>query len=321
MNPMFRMVALALPMVLLAACGGVSDGGDNYSAAIPAVNQSFPYPVDTATARTTAGGDIPTVRTSTQLSSIADGISRAANTLLATDFALYTGATLTEHDTTCSGGRCTASVAMSGETSEVELNITAPTFGNHPGYSFVASPVMTKRGVQTVQAVSRSPAQETRRTQLTYAGWLDGSIFGISTLRSERGEQVINRIGTGISVGSVSGSNPTGTGAARWEGLMIGGTKEGVAHVIQGDAVIDIDNLMEPDVDIRFSSTFNLNTGEFIRDMTWTDLDVTDGRFSSTDNGEIEGSFYGTTHQEVGGVFDRAGFVGGFGAERVQVPQ
>lgn len=321
MNSIFRVACLVFPIILLVACSGSGnsganigdDGRDNFSPTTPTVSRS--YPLNSASARTVVDGDIPTSRTSAQISKIAADISTEADTLMVTDLALSTATGFTEHTTTCSAGGCTASGVISGENSVIELGITAPTFGNHPGFSYSAQPVMTKGGVETVQAVSRSLAEGTQRTHVTYAGWLDGSIFGISDLRFEEDGEEIMRYGAGFSAGNDSGTNPAGTGSATWNGLMIGGTKQ-ADHVIQGDATIDIDDLASPDVDIIFSNVRNLNTGLNIADMIWTDLAVTNGRFNSTANGEIEGTFYGTTHQEVGGIFNRAEIIGGFGAVR-----
>ena len=43
----------------------------------------------------------------------------------------------------------------------------------------------------------------------------------------------------------------------------------------------------------------------------------TNGKFESA-NGDIKGGFYGTNHGEVGGVFNRDGIIGAFGASRRQ---
>lgn len=322
MDSIFRLACLVLPMILLVACGGSGnsganigdDGIGNFSAATPVVNRSYPF--NSASARSLADGDIPTRRTSAQLDTIARDILDQADTMLATDLAVSTPQGHTDFETTCADGLCTAQVVISGVASEVQAGLAAPAFGNFPDFSYSARPVMTRRGVETVQATSAGISEESQRTQLTYAGWLDGSIFGLADAHFDPGGEMDRRIALGFSVGRVSGSNPAGTGSATWNGLMIAGTKQ-ADHVIQGDATIDIDDLASPDVDILFSNIWNLNTGGSVSDMIWNDLVVIGGRFNSTANGEIEGSFYGTTHQEVGGVFDRAGFIGGFGADRL----
>ena len=49
--------------------------------------------------------------------------------------------------------------------------------------------------------------------------------------------------------------------------------------------------------------------------MNWEQLTPTNGMFES-ENGEIEGVFYGAGHTEVGGIFDKNDIVGAFGAAR-----
>ena len=49
----------------------------------------------------------------------------------------------------------------------------------------------------------------------------------------------------------------------------------------------------------------------------WANLPLMNGGFStSSQSGSIEGTFYGSTHDEVGGIFDRNDIVGAFGAAR-----
>lgn len=59
----------------------------------------------------------------------------------------------------------------------------------------------------------------------------------------------------------------------------------------------------------------------YVRDMSWEDLDVTNGAFRYTggtflDPDTIEGKFYGDQHQGVAGIFERDGTKGVFGALR-----
>ena len=51
--------------------------------------------------------------------------------------------------------------------------------------------------------------------------------------------------------------------------------------------------------------------------MRWAGIPVARGAFEASGaSGSIEGRFYGGNHGEVGGVFERNGIVGAFGAER-----
>ena len=51
--------------------------------------------------------------------------------------------------------------------------------------------------------------------------------------------------------------------------------------------------------------------------MAWDNLPVRNGAFrAGTDSNSIQGRFYGSRHQEVGGVFERNRISGSFGATR-----
>ena len=151
------------------------------------------------------------------------------------------------------------------------------------------------------------------------------------------------------SSGRFAGENPTGLGSATWTGVMTGvdvkRSKPGTTHWVLGDAKIDIDDLSDPDVDVAFTGIRDLASGAAGSDMTWSNLTLTTGGFSDgefsihdynggvvveptldgspsepsqteTQEETIRGMFYGPSHQEVGGVFDRDGLTGAFGAKR-----
>ena len=112
--------------------------------------------------------------------------------------------------------------------------------------------------------------------------------------------------------------------SATWNGMMVGAITSGADNndIVQGDAMIGIDNFSSENVDVVFSEIINLNTGNMVEDgtMTWTGLTLTSGAFDDKDenapNGFIKGRFYGATHGKVGGVFERDDIVGAFGATR-----
>lgn len=181
--------------------------------------------------------------------------------------------------------------------------------------------------------------------------WVDKNLscYGPSTSscdESSLGELSSLEIWSGSS-GRFSGDNPTGTGSAAWTGVMTGvdvrQSRPGSTLRVLGDARIDIDDLSDPDVDVAFTGIRELASGTARTDMTWTDLALTnggfsDGNFSISDGSisvpplpsdgspppsapptppeTIRGMFYGSAHQEVGGVFDRDGITGAFGAKR-----
>ena len=85
---------------------------------------------------------------------------------------------------------------------------------------------------------------------------------------------------------------------------------------ISGDAEIAIDDLAAPDVDVALTGMTDTGGGA-VSDMRWDGISVARGAFEASDmNGSIEGRFYGAGHNEAGGVFQRNGIVGAFGATR-----
>ena len=88
-------------------------------------------------------------------------------------------------------------------------------------------------------------------------------------------------------------------------------------NLIQGNAEITIADFADPQVDIAFTQVFDLINQTQRGDMTWTGIQVTAGGFSSgSDQNSIQGRFYGSDHEEVGGIFERNQILGAFGASR-----
>ncbi len=88
------------------------------------------------------------------------------------------------------------------------------------------------------------------------------------------------------------------------------------ARRLEGDAAIGIDDLARPEADIAFTGIVDAAGGSRA-DMRWEDISVARGGFEASDGGgSIEGRFYGSDREEVGGIFDRSGIVGAFGAAK-----
>ncbi len=120
---------------------------------------------------------------------------------------------------------------------------------------------------------------------------------------------------TAVSFGAWPETNPTGIGRAVWQGSVVG--LDGTSGLrIEGDAELAIDDLAAPDVDVALTGMTDTGGGE-VSDMRWEGISVAQGAFEASDmNGSIEGRFYGAGHNEAGGVFQRNGIVGAFGATR-----
>lgn len=68
-------------------------------------------------------------------------------------------------------------------------------------------------------------------------------------------------------------------------------------------------------VDVDFTNVHDLDTGGMRDPMSRDDIAVEGGAFETGSNGDrIEGRFYGSDHEEVGGVFERDQVLGAFGA-------
>ena len=110
--------------------------------------------------------------------------------------------------------------------------------------------------------------------------------------------------------------NPTGFGTAAWTG-KVRGYETGARTFgtpVEGDAEVTMDLGRSLDaVDVDFT---NFTRGH--RNMSWSDVAVRSGRFSSSVFGgvTIEGRFYGDGHAGVAGTFEKVGLKGVFGAVR-----
>ena len=116
-----------------------------------------------------------------------------------------------------------------------------------------------------------------------------------------------------VSFGAWPETSPAGIGGAVWRGSMVG--MDG-GQRLEGDAAIGIDDLARPEADIAFTGIVYAAGGSRA-DMRWEDISVARGAFEASDaGGSIEGRFYGSDREEVGGIFERSGIVGAFGATR-----
>ena len=118
-----------------------------------------------------------------------------------------------------------------------------------------------------------------------------------------------------VSFGAWSRTNPAAPGGGVWTGSVMG--LEGADGLrIEGAAEIRIGDFARPELDVAFTG-MRAAGGAARADMRWTGISVARGAFEASGaTGSIEGRFYGRNHGEVGGVFERNGIVGAFGAER-----
>ena len=193
-----------------------------------------------------------------------------------------------------------------------------------PDTCFVGAvePIMTKNGIPLYRVNNSgygNYGDDTRwYDNLRYGGWMDHSEFWVDAeIETFEGDFEGAR-GRGWAWGAATKTNPT-TGPFVWTGVMVGRNSDlestRVSNVIQGDAAIstELSQAGNMSVDVAFSNIKDLNTGGSIADIAWSDLPVVDGSFETS---TILGSFFGTQHEEVVGVFQRNDIIGAFGARR-----
>lgn len=203
----------------------------------------------------------------------------------------------------------------------------------------------SRRGIS--QASARSEWSSFSYTD--YGGWMDHSFFFVASTLTESGNVLhpSQHVSTATySIGEASGSNPL-SGGAIWTGVMAGvNANEDAAtygNLVTGDARLSIDDFTRPAIDVAFTRITDSETGARHSDIRWDDLVLENGAFADDVDdvtgdtlsdpfvvdltgrqpppgaltpGQISGQFYGPNHEEVGGVFERGGIVGAFGATR-----
>lgn len=157
----------------------------------------------------------------------------------------------------------------------------------------------------------------------TLGGWLDYSAFAVDVNSVVSGvSDGVDLRGTGFaaaySLGDATGTTPA-FGDATWTGTMVGGDTSLTANRgnrIIGDATLRFD-LPQNTIDVSFTNIRDIDAGRPHGHITWQNIPVTSGSFSTGFIGNsIDGRFYGRNHEEVGGVFERNQIAGAFGAKR-----
>jgi len=111
--------------------------------------------------------------------------------------------------------------------------------------------------------------------------------------------------GGAVSFGDWRATPPAGIGRVEWYGEVVA-VRDGAAS--RGTAIVDIDDLAAPNVDVVLSG--------LPRVFTWADVPVdVEGLFDAPD-GSMWGGFFGPQQGEVGGVFEQDGWIGAFGGTR-----
>ncbi len=153
-----------------------------------------------------------------------------------------------------------------------------------------------------------------------YGGWANESAFFARWRQGIAGEYAGYLDTDSYSAGVASRSNPVAF-IARWSGFMSGvdvSDASSRGNFILGKADVRFDGRQtQHTVDVAFTDVYDVATLNPRTDMAWYDVPVWNGAFSrGSDTNSIQGRFYGSRHQEVGGVFERNRITGAFGATR-----
>ena len=308
-----RLIAIALPAMLLIGCGG---GGG--TAATPFVNPFASLaafePTEDSQAITTIGEIVSTA---------------SMNYGIGVNSPVYSVSNVAETDNfgseianSCTNAKfCRVTIGETRETLNgpgVEFaDLTLIERGVFQQYNSRITPILTRDGVNFARGELRAVRTNIDQFEIqTFAGWLDGSVF--ATMQTAIGESNPSYQFWSYSIGDSAGSNPAGTGEATWEGATVASIKA-TRTFIQGDATITIPDLANADVDLEFDNWRNIASGRAassVSAITYTDLTLTDGSFTGSGNEQVQGRFYGTDHNEVGGFFNTETVTGAFGGTK-----
>ena len=150
------------------------------------------------------------------------------------------------------------------------------------------------------------------------AGWMTHSMFHLSAEIYRPSNPLHGHTESRLSyysIGDSTGANPTG--AFTWSGAAVAVDNRQASatygRVFIGNAMLDIDDASNPDLDVSISGLTRHDGTETLADVSWSDLTMTNGAF---DQAGVRGYFYGPNAEEVTGVFLSSHSVGVFGAKR-----
>ena len=319
-------MAVILPIALLAACGGGSGRATTVLETETLPDLPDLLITNTEQARRLVEGDIPDPVGHQEIQNTLIGIAGQSDTILFSEINNVPGMPETARMIDCTQhGTCAGTVSDGTNTHRVEYSVGNRFFEplrinemGLPGYRERYSMVMINNRIPLMQATGAGSNPGWRFEHKSYSGWLKHSAF---TIRSEKIISLVNPGDPDItfllahSLGKASGRNPGAS--ATWEGAMVGATKD-YSHVIQGNARIEFAVDTPDAVSVAFDFMHNFSTYEqaAIHSITWPSVPLENGVFTAADD-SIRGHFYGDNHEEVGGIFDRDGVVGAFGAAEI----
>lgn len=307
---------LALTVVMLSACGG--GGSSSTTGGGSASLSHIDWPVSVTRAITAAQGSAST-HTAAQAMQELQGILENADFVTFSDVLVFRGPTGTPErvPVTCTGFTCRGNL---GDVSYQAQIGRGPNLGHDRAQ---AQPIMVHNGVNIAQIRASDDAEGDNSASETvyYGGWMEHSLFAAGVIAYPKFNGYEYAIGSGISLGDASGSNPAPIAdrTATWVGAVVGGDYS-VAyreHVIHGTAEVEVD-FTSVTLDVTLSDLTDLDTPtRSIADIEWSNVPIRSGSFSQGSGANLlKGQFYGPNHEEVGGVFDHNEITGAFGGRR-----
>ena len=309
---------LVVALVSLAACGG--GGGTTTTDASGNTIRTTNYPnwavSNTSSARAIAQGEISN-RTVAELNNLGLSLRSSATRFIASDFLAGLTGTVERYRTTCFGRTCTVNLP----TGSIPVSLDDPVPGGSEDQR-----LFSRNGIDILQSrlrLENSPTTGLHQNTVVVGGILDYSSFSVEVGWLYQGTQLTDIVAISSSAGFSPSTNPSSSiSTATWTGAMVGidystGTLNRL-NVLHGDANIVVRGLdTTPTVDVNFSRVRNLNTGASHTLFGWSNIPLSNGNFRrDTGISKIEGTFYGSEHQEVGGHFEQGRIIGAFGGKR-----
>ncbi len=284
-------------VIFLVACGGGGGGSGNPGTTLDQV-------------RDLTGAAPPAEAPGDQEARAAGIISRADSFLVSTFYADTSSRELPALTigSSCTATACTFSNRALGFFRTISLS-------DLKSFSLNPQSVGTTHGVTVVRDAGRHNGTDYR----ALSAWMEHSGFSVQmeSFTAEGGVRIDGR--SGIALGDLTGSRPSGS--ATWRGAMVGtpATGTGRGDRLLGDAILTYDmgsGLLDAAfTNIRNTDRLRAHTTAAVR---FDDISVGPrGTFSAGVAGNlIQGGFAGPGHAEAAGIFEQANMVGSFGVKR-----
>ena len=321
---LFRLTLIALSLTLLVACGG---GGGGTASVAPTTGDggggpAMPTgPVDLPAAlianasvamSNVSGSAVATTTMPTEIQAAFEREAMDADTLLNSDAFVRNMSSSNGADMSTEGNITLDDFTFRSSLENIKMGI-ADRF-NLEGVRSQYSPVMDHQEVTLAQyqAAGRTDGSDVLEYQ-SYGGWLTNSAFSVDMLKIDPGSNESSAL-FGISYGDATGTRPATI--ASYDGSIVGISKDD-GNVIQGDFEMDV-SVSNNTANIDFLNVVNISDGSDVEgEWMWRGVTITPtGTFSSETTGDINGTFYGMGHAEVGGTFNRNRIIGAFGGRK-----